>query len=190
MKTALLLLLFPLTTLAAPPVPTVPTVPPETKMALAITMTQSTNSEAYRLSQYYLKGIVEPSYYSNAIKQVMSSNTMASVMSNANVVAKAVVAAAQPAVITITNGLKYSNQPTAYRIPMGQVQVINGVTNGWNVVDIQPNEYYPAYNLQSATSLTNGAFSNLASFPAGSEGFTNNEASTSPNRFYRIRYDQ
>ena len=161
-------------------------------MALALTMTQSSNSEAYRLSSWYLKGIIEPSYYSNAIMQVVSSNTMAAADGscfNTKVAAPVVL---QSPVPPTTVGLKFTNPVTAYRLGIGQVQVINGVTNGWNIVDALANEYYPAYYLQASDRLlgSNTPFTNFSYFPAGSIGFTNNYSNTNHQQYYRVIYAQ
>jgi hypothetical protein len=181
MKTIALFLLVPFTVFSQPPIPKLPM---ETKMALAITMTANTNSEAFRLSSYFLKGIISPTYYSNAIHNIYNTAQMSNIVSSANITLKTAVAIA-PVVITNTLPLGYSNPMTAYRVAIG--------TSNWNVIDSAPtNNYLPAYNIQSTTSVQtkNAPFTNIISVPAGSRGLTNKYTSTNQERIYRVQYAQ
>ena len=186
MKTIASLLLVPLTALAQPPIPQVPLI---TQDAYAIIVTsKDTNSEAYRLSDAYLNRMIEPTYYGYAISNIYSSSQLAMIVSNANhKVPMAKVLALTSGPLPTTNGLAYSNQPTALCLGSGRGQ-------------LNSNNYLPAYNLQAAGSLLvaqpgnmppkPAAFTNLQVFPAGSPGFTNNASSTNPQQFYRVRYAQ
>lgn len=170
-----------------PPTPPMPTISQQTKIALAIIKTQTDkNSEPYRLSSWYLKGIIEPNYYGIAISNIYSAQQLSNIISTANSQPIKAIAAT----IAITNGFKFSNQLTARRIGIGQVEVVGGITNGWNIVDSVPtNNYYPAYVIQTSTN-SDGPFTNYMIFPPGSPGFTNNLSSMSDKRFYRVVYAQ